>query len=78
VLDVPGGRDAGAADGAATGWAARKVVNDLVMTFCCLECLNILFQQANGRNVDVTVAMGWDVELGKVKLKHHTNSRRTL
>lgn len=48
------GVDAGRFERGAGLW---YVVNDLVASFCCLECLNIDFQQLNGRSVGVGVAM---------------------
>jgi hypothetical protein len=56
------------------------VVNDLVVTLCCLECRNIDFQQAKGRNVGVAVAMIVVLEQDDVPLKlpQDKNPRRVL
>jgi len=56
--------------GPVNGFGLRKVVNDLVAAFCCRVCRNIDFQQANGRNVGVKLAMVFDVREVMFELKH--------
>jgi hypothetical protein len=59
----------GPVSGTVAGSGACKVVSDLVTALCSLEHLNIDFQQANGRNVDVGVAMGLWCQIDEVSIE---------
>jgi hypothetical protein len=63
----------GPVSGTVAGSGACKVVSDLVTALCCLEHLNIDFQQANGRNVDVGVAMGLWCQIDEVSIETEQN-----